>query len=277
MEWCFPGGKSRCLTLSYDDGVEQDIRLVELMKQYGIAGTFNVNGGLFAPEGKVYPEGQVHRRMTEAQCKALYSDEPLIEVATHGYRHIAPDLLTPVEQVNEIMEDRKKLEQVFGRLCRGHALAHGRSGEKTQQILADCGIVYARTIKATHGFGLPKNFLEWDPTCHHTDPRLMELADKFLARRPTLPPTMFYLWGHTYEFEDQNNWEVIESFFRKVSGHGDIWYATNIQIYEYINAQRQLIFYADGKTVYNPTQIPIWYKKDGGTITIAPGATVTLP
>lgn len=39
MHFRFPGGKGKCLTLSYDDGVEQDIRLIGLMKQYGIAGT----------------------------------------------------------------------------------------------------------------------------------------------------------------------------------------------------------------------------------------------
>ena len=41
----FPGGKPKCITLSYDDGVEQDIRLIALMEQYGFKGTFNLNYG----------------------------------------------------------------------------------------------------------------------------------------------------------------------------------------------------------------------------------------
>ena len=39
----FPGKKRKVLTLSYDDGVEQDIRLVEIMKKHGLKGTFNIN------------------------------------------------------------------------------------------------------------------------------------------------------------------------------------------------------------------------------------------
>ena len=37
----FPGGKTKVFTLSFDDGVEQDIRLVSIMKARGITGTFN--------------------------------------------------------------------------------------------------------------------------------------------------------------------------------------------------------------------------------------------
>ena len=47
----YPQGKLKALTLSYDDGVEQDIRLMEIMNRHGLKGTFNLNSGLFAPEG----------------------------------------------------------------------------------------------------------------------------------------------------------------------------------------------------------------------------------
>ena len=82
----FPGGKQRALTFSYDDGVEQDVRLIEIFRKYGLKATFNLNSGLYAPEGTVYPEGQVHRRMTESQVSELYRGDD-IEVAVHGYTH----------------------------------------------------------------------------------------------------------------------------------------------------------------------------------------------
>ena len=53
---CFPGGKHKALTLSYDDGKEQDRRLVALFNQYGIKGTFHINSGLFADPKRVQPE-----------------------------------------------------------------------------------------------------------------------------------------------------------------------------------------------------------------------------
>ena len=44
--YCFPQGKAKALTMSYDDGREQDRKLVEIFNRYGIRGTFNLNYGL---------------------------------------------------------------------------------------------------------------------------------------------------------------------------------------------------------------------------------------
>lgn len=82
----FPGGLGKAFTMSYDDGVEQDIRLIQIMRENGVKGTFNLNSGLYAPEGTVYPAGQVHRRMTERQCLAAYAGSD-IEVAVHASTH----------------------------------------------------------------------------------------------------------------------------------------------------------------------------------------------
>ena len=43
---CFPGGKFKVLTLSYDDGKLEDKRLVDIFNKNGIRATFNVNSGL---------------------------------------------------------------------------------------------------------------------------------------------------------------------------------------------------------------------------------------
>lgn len=39
-------GKKKAVTFSYDDGVTQDRRLVEMMNTYGVKGTFNLNSGI---------------------------------------------------------------------------------------------------------------------------------------------------------------------------------------------------------------------------------------
>ena len=90
-------------------------------------------------------------------------------------------------------------------------------------------------------------------------------------------------WGHSYEFEANDNWQVIEDFCEKMGGHEDIWYATNIEIYDYIDAYGQLRWSADGKIVHNPTAITLWGVLDGNKrtgagkiIEIAPGETVEL-
>lgn len=113
----FPGGLKRALTLSYDDGVEQDARLIEIMNRHGLKGTFNINSGEYAPEGTIYPEGRVHRRMTERQVTALYTNCGH-EIATHALTHPYLERLPRNLATYEIMKDRENLEAQFHTIVR---------------------------------------------------------------------------------------------------------------------------------------------------------------
>lgn len=75
-------------------------------------------------------------------------------------------------------------------------------------------------------------------------------------------PRLLYVWGHSFEFKLDNNWSLIEEFCEMVVGNEEIWYATNIEIYEYITAQKQLVISADSKIIHNPTAMQIWFTKD---------------
>ena len=44
----FPGFKYKALTLSYDDDVIFDKKLMEILDKHGLKCTFNLNSGLFA-------------------------------------------------------------------------------------------------------------------------------------------------------------------------------------------------------------------------------------
>ena len=41
--------KKKAVTFSYDDGVTQDVHLVELLNKYDLKCTFNINSQLLAP------------------------------------------------------------------------------------------------------------------------------------------------------------------------------------------------------------------------------------
>lgn len=277
MSLLFPGGLCKALTLSYDDGVEQDIRLIEIMNKYGLKGTFNLSGGLFAPEGTVYPEGQIHRRMTKKAAYDLYASSGH-EVALHAYTHPDLTLLSQGTAAYQIIKDREALEEMFGRIVRGMAYPYGTNSAATADLLRHCGVSYCRTVEATCRFDLPSDWLRLPSTCHHDHPRLMELANEFLAE-PNYHwsrPKLFYLWGHSYEFEANNNWHVIEDFAKLVGGKADIWYATNIEICNYVNAWRGLVSSADGRRIYNPACIPLWLWADGKTYQVGPGETILL-
>ena len=270
LQMRFPGGRVKAFTMSYDDGVEQDVRLISIMRFHALKGTFNLNSGLFAQEGTVYPEGQVHRRMTMAACQKAYSSYPGCEVAVHGSVHGYWDQLPEGLRTLDIIRDREALEKAFDRTVRGAAYPFGTYNEKAVVALESCGIEYCRTTNSTHAFNIPERWLEWHPTCHHADPALMELADSFLNDKTSKKPLLFYLWGHAYEFEGADNWQVIEALADKISGHADVWYATNIEIHDYVEAFRRLKFSANGDRVYNPNCDRIWFADKQNTYMVEP-------
>ena len=271
----FPGGKIKALTFSYDDGVEQDVRLIEIFKKYHMRATFNLNSGSYAPEGTVYPKGQIHRRMTKSQVSELYRQDG-IEVAVHGATHPWLDHLPVNMCTKDLMDDREALEQQFDTIVRGMAYPYGTYNDEVVASMRSVGIVYSRTVHSTHDFLMPSDWMRLGATCHHNDPMLMELAERFLNDSSWGRPWMFYLWGHSYEFEEKNNWEVIEQFCEKLGNREDIWYATNIEIYDYQDAYKRLVFSMDGKRVYNPTSYELWFELDGKTCSVLPGEAKNL-
>ena len=271
----FPGGLRKALTLSYDDGVEQDRRLIPILDAHGIRATFNLNSGLWAKEGTVYPEGQIHRRMSLSQVLDTY-DTSRHEVAVHCLTHASLPELPADQMINEIFTDRKNLEQLFGGEIRGAAYPFGTYCDTAVEALRMCGIRYCRTVNSSHNFYIPQDWLRLFPTCHHDDPMLDELCDRFLNGPAQLGSCLFYLWGHAYEFEANNNWERIERFCERMGGHEDVWYATNIVICEYVEAYRSLTMSADGRRVHNPTDVAVWAEAEGRILEIRPGQTVEI-
>lgn len=272
----FPGGRIKAVTLSYDDGVEQDMHLVEIMRQHGLKGTFNVNAGCFAKESTVHPEGRIHRRMTRSQVLNAYPED-ICEVACHGYSHEFMDRCDMAVACNEVLEDRKVFEAMFGKPIHGMAYPFGTHNDQAVAALKATGIWYSRTTVSTEGFKMPTDWLRLPATCHHNNPRLMELADKFLTMTPDEDPKMFYLWGHTYEFDRDNNWDVIESFAEKIGGHDDIWYATNMEIYLACRDYARLESSADGTIIHNPNIRSVWIAdRQNKSYEIPAGATIKL-
>ena len=271
----FPLGKTKALTLSYDDGVEQDIRLIEIMKTYGLKGTFNINTGRYSPEGTTFPPGYVQRVMTKKQANELYLNSGM-EIAVHTLSH--PHLEGMAENVcaYEVLMDRKNIEDEYGVITRGMAYPYGTYNDSVVSTLKQCGISYARTTVSTEKFDLPTDWLRLPATCHHRNKRLMELALKFVESKVERAPLLFFLWGHSYEFEQHDNWDVIEKFAEYIGNREDIWYATNIEIYDYIAAYKQLQFSVDGKKIYNPTATTLYFARNNKLFSIRSGETIII-
>lgn len=266
----FKDGKSKVLTLSYDDGVVQDIRLIDIINKHGLKGTFNINSGLYLPEDE--KREKFYGRMKLSEAKELYTNSGH-EVAVHAFSHPPLERLKKEEILLEILEDRKDIEKEYGVIARGMAYPYGTYDDKVVELLAECGICYSRTVNSTENFKLPENWLTLHPTCHHNNPRLMELAKSFAENNlhHFAETRMFYLWGHSYEFDNDDNWYVIEEFAEYIGGRDDIWYATNIEIYDYVKAYENLCVSIDGKKVYNPSATDVWFADGNNYVHLVKG------
>ena len=268
-------GKSKVLTLSYDDGVVQDIRLIEILDKYGLRGTFNINTGRYLEEDA--ERAKYYGRMKLSEAKQLYIGSAH-EVAVHALNHPFLEKLKADEVITEIIEDRKNIEAQYGTITRGMAYPYGTYSNEVVDVLAKCGICYSRTTKTTENFKFPENWLTLHPTCHHNNPKLMELAKTFAETKSRYPSDnwLFYVWGHSYEFDDRDNWNVIEEFAKYVGGREDVWYATNIEIYDYVKAYEALQVSVDRTLVHNPTAIDVWFVEGKTTYCVKAGETIKI-
>lgn len=272
----FPGGKAKALTFSYDDGVSEDIRLIEIFRKNGLKGTFNLNSGLFGPEDKSISGTWNHRRLSPSEVKEIYTED-VCEVACHCVTHADLPACDCATVCTEILEDRKALEAMFDRQIHGLAYPFGTYSDSVVNVLKSTCIYYARTVNATHRFSMPSDWLRLPTTCRHKDPALFELAEKFLALKVNREPQLFYVWGHSYEFADDNNWDLIESFSEKMSGKDDIWYCTNIELYYAWLDYSRLETSADGAIIHNPGCRSVWITNKAQKVyEIKPGETVKI-
>lgn len=268
----FPGGKAKAVTLSYDDGSRYDIRFSETITRHGLKATFNINSNRLGKNSTDY--NLTKEEITEYIIKKGH------EIAIHGANHNANGLQRTVAGIQEVLNCRLNLEKNFGGIIRGMAypdsgitcFQNGISYENIKRYLTDLDIVYARSLGSDNNrFELPNDWHSWTPSAHHNNPKLFDYIDTFLnfdhqsAYRSLRTPKLLYIWGHSSEFEDNQNWDRLEKICKLIGSKEDIWYATNIEIYNYVTAYNSLVFSADGSVVYNPTVRTVWFDI-GGTL-----------
>lgn len=293
----FPDGKPKAVTLSYDDGFWFDVPLSQKLNSYGMKATFNITGAylcekrtekpdLSAVKGKAYNELPITKdEISEYLIGGGH------EIALHGYFHRAPGNIRAIDGINDVLKCRVKLETDFKQIIRG--MAYPDSGitqfvnsptyETIRNYLVDLDIAYARTLGADNDrFDLPTDWHAWIPTVYQVNPKLFEYIDKFLsldingAYTALRHPRLFYLWGHSFEFYTKFDWNMLDRICEKLSHRKEIWYATNIEIYDYVKAYESLIFSADGHMAYNPTLIELWFDIDGKLYNIKSGEKLII-
>ena len=226
-------GKKRAVTFSFDDGVTQDIRLIEILNKYGLKATFNLNSARLGTPGDdwVVEWGRIPRVMISAsQVAKLYVGH---EVAVHTLTHPNLTTLEEKEIIRQVDEDRKALSALCGYSVVGMAYPCGgvNNDERVAEIIRKhTGVKYARTITSTHAFDLQSNLFRFHPTVYYIEDCFEEIVDRFLSLE-TDEEQLLYIWGHSYEMDAEYiSWETFERICKKLSGKADIFYGTNREV-----------------------------------------------
>jgi peptidoglycan/xylan/chitin deacetylase (PgdA/CDA1 family) len=228
-------GKKKAITFSYDDGVTQDIRLIDLFNKYGMKGTFNLNSELLGHcQNLVRNERTVaHNKNRPEDVRAIYAGH---EIAVHTLTHPRlPDIEDDAEVIRQVEEDRLKLSELAGYEVVGMAYPCGgkNNDDRTANLIREnTGVKYARALETNGSFEPQANLFRFQGTCYHHEEwsKMYTLAEQFLALE-TETPKIFYIWGHAYEFDIYpERWVLFEDFLKKIGGKDDIFYGTNKEV-----------------------------------------------
>lgn len=226
-------GKMKAITFSYDDGVTQDIRLIELLNKYNLKCTFNLNSELFSKNVSLtYNNKKIsHCRINIDDVKYVYDTH---EIAVHTLTHPNLTQCDMPEIIRQVETDRLNLSQLTGYEVVGMAYPCGgvNNDDMVAKIIKEnTGVKYCRTITSSNSFNVQENLFRFNPTvCHLNFDNMMKLGQEFVELK-TETPKIFYIWGHSYEMDFETDyWIRLEEFFKLVCGKDDIFYGTNKEV-----------------------------------------------
>lgn len=225
--------KKKAITFSYDDGVVQDIRLIELLNKYGLKCTFNLNSELLSKKGMLIREGKriAHYKIHTEDVKHIYEGH---EVAVHTLTHPNLTQCDDKEIIRQVEADRLNLSELVEYEVVGMAYPCGgvNNDDRVAGIIKkNTGVKYCRTITSNNSFDLQENLYRFNPTAYHLDfEKMMQLGREFVEFKPK-EPKVFYIWGHSYEMDyGADYWVKLEEFFKLISNKEDIFYGTNKEV-----------------------------------------------
>lgn len=223
----------KAVTFSYDDGVTQDIRLIELLNKYNLKSTFNLNSQLLGQKGMLVREGKriSHYKVHPDDVRSIYEGH---EIAAHTLTHPNLTTLSDEEIIRQTEQDRLNLSQLAGYEVVGMAYPCGgvNNDDRVAEIICkNTGIKYSRTITCCNNFDKQDNLYRFNPSSYHLDfDSLMRLGEEFINLKAD-KPQIFYIWGHSYEMDYQPDyWIKLEEFFKLISNKTDIFYGTNKEV-----------------------------------------------
>ncbi len=222
----------KIITFSFDDGVTQDIKVIEILNKYNLKATFNLNSGLFEHSFPLVWNGvNVERKVvSSSMIKEIYAGH---EVAAHTVHHARLTQLSNDEIVKEVVDDIRNLEALVSYKVEGMAYPCSEVDNKVLKVIKErTPIKYARTTDSTHSLELQENLLQFNPSCRVFDDDMYGLADELINFNGD-KPKLLYIWAHCYEFDYKpGKYERFEEFCKYISGKNGVTYCTNIEAFK---------------------------------------------
>ncbi len=228
-------GKLKAVTFSFDDGVTQDVRMLQLLNKYNLKATFFISSGRIGLPG-ISVRGYASYKLAEKHLIDTYAGH---EVASHTIDHVLIPDCDDAEVIRQVEEDRVKLSELMGYEIVGLAYPGDPKGRENfderavELIKKHSGIQYARTVgRGNRDWAMPTDLYKIRPNMSmRAFDESLESAERFLAANPT-EPQVLHLMGHCYEMDfDSLNWYRMEQVLERLSGADDVFYGTNKEIY----------------------------------------------
>lgn len=264
----YPGGKKKAFSITYDDGVYQDVRFVMLLNKYGLKGTFNLNSQLMEQEFKWQHEsGLWVKRLPGELALHLYDGH---EVASHTLTHPYMEGLSEEHIMYELGHDRWQLEQLFGREVTGFALPFDYYSDTIARCAERLGFEYARCSEETYSYQPPEDYYHWAAGTYHVMPGFRGFVEGFFHTDEEL--ALCQIVGHSYDLDTMDMWQEMEEILRRAAEDEDVASMTNLELVRYLKAMRQAEI--SEKHVLNKSEQMLWFEAEGKIISLAPGEEI---
>jgi peptidoglycan/xylan/chitin deacetylase (PgdA/CDA1 family) len=208
----------------WDDGVESDVRLVELLRKHHAKATFNLNPAL-----SQHPETNVWKYRDEIPVRRLkWNELPQVyagfTIANHTLTHPSAPEVSLERWQHEVREGRQQLQEHFGQPVDGFAYPFGTFTAAAAEVVQRAGHTYGRTTKQLSlGQPFPGDAGPSGAFATSTDGHFL-MADFWqrLEAAKRRPQPVFWFWGHSYELVSDDDWARFDDLIARLSSDPDV-------------------------------------------------------
>jgi len=240
-------------TTSWDDGSIYDIKLSKMLLKYNIKGTFYIP----------LKNDQISTILSRKEIKLISNN---FETGAHTLNHTVLTKVSYEKARQEMRDGKSALEDVIGKEIRAFCFPKGKYTQPLLNLVKECKFDYARTVESLR----IKNVIDTKKRLMHVSLQVypykhhvywisilkgnkeglynyLSVANvvgdwsklsETLLENSFKSGIAFHLWGHSWEIEKHNLWEILEQFLKYVNKRNNVIFCTNTELWSMLNENR---------------------------------------